>query len=121
MRTYLVSGGVVALAVLLGSVVTPVAQSSGANVIDDFGCAITLAPIGGPGVYTVDSHAVITPSGNVQFNCTGAIPPELAPRRAVRVVGLGCGTQGGFTWDSVNLYTPSGIAHLTCRINPSSK
>ena len=119
MRSFVAFVGVLALAVFLGWAVTPVAHSqNSANVYKDFNCGISLAPIGGGFIFTSDTHAVVTPSGNVQFKCTGDIPPGQAPSQAVRVVGIGCFTQGGYTPDSVNLYTPSGKAELTCNINP---
>ena len=112
---------VLAICLFVGTPVTPTANASGANVYRDFACGISLAPIGGGFIITSDTHAVVTPTGNTQFKCTGDIPPGLEPPTTVRVVGLGCFTQGGFTPDSVNLYTPGGKAQLTCNINPHNQ
>ena len=64
--------------VLLVSGAQP-AKASAANVFNDFGCLISLAPIGGDLVGTSETHAVVTSSGNVQFKCTTDIPAGLEP------------------------------------------
>jgi len=110
----------IALVVMVMVAVATAPQPEPANVIKDFGCMISLAPLGGGAVFTTDSHAVVTKDGNTQFKCTGEIPEHLIPDKAMKVDGLGCMTQGGFTPASSNLYTPSGKAQLTCKINGST-
>ena len=92
-------------------------QPDGANVYNDFGCSIAGSPIGAPDMFSTNTHAVVTRSGNTQFKCTAEIAAGFEPSSAVRIVGLGCSTQGGFAPESVNIYTPGGKAHLICNIN----
>jgi hypothetical protein len=97
------------------------AGGNGADRIRDFACFIGLAPVAGGGVLTQDTWVVLTPSGNTNFHCRADLPlPVTPPDRAVRVTGLGCNTQGGFTTNHKKVFTPSGVIHLVCQINGSN-
>ena len=68
-----------------------------------------------------DTWVVLTPSGNTNFHCRADLPLAVTPPdRAVRVTGLGCNTQGGFTTNHKKVFTPSGKIHLVCQINGSN-
>ncbi len=83
------------------------AQDGGAVVFKDFACGT------GPGGFTNDSQAVVTPSGNATLVCRSEGPP---PPETVRTDVL-CNTQGGFTSGRI-VYTKSGQVILVCHVHP---
>ena len=97
------------------------ASADGATVIDEFGCSLLAADSGlGANLFTDDSHAVVTPSGNTLLSCSFEIPDGLEPSRALKNDGFLCSTFLGATNDSMVVSTPGGNARLTCHINGSS-
>jgi hypothetical protein len=97
------------------------ASADGATVIDEFGCTLLASDSGlGANLFTDDTHAVITPSGNTLLSCSFDIPDGLEPGRAIKNSGFTCGTFLGVSNDSMVVSSPGGNAHLTCHINGSS-
>jgi hypothetical protein len=110
-----------ALAVLMaGALQTAADPGGGATVIQDFGCQIIPPDWGGPiTLYTTDTQAVITPSGNTKLTCHFDIPSGLEPKKANVEKDFRCGTFLGTTTDSQAVATPGGNVKLTCVINGS--
>jgi hypothetical protein len=107
-------------AVMLGVPGLAAANGGGANVVKGQSCVINLDALEpGATVVTTDMHSVVTPSGNVALKCTGDIPDDLVPPKAVRVRGEQCFVYGGCTYNTMVVFTPSGKAHLTCLVNGS--
>lgn len=92
-------------------------EGAGADIIAEFSCRINLAALGGGDIFTTISRSVSTPSGNTVLKCTGVIPPELVPSKTVIDEGFLCVTFLGVTINSRKVFTPSGVALLTCIIN----
>jgi hypothetical protein len=109
----LVAVALVMTAMVAASALPVAAQGEGATVIHEGGCALGEPEV--PNLFTNDSHAVITPSGNTMLICHFEGPPI-----AETTVGEGflCGTYLGATTESRYVYTKGGNATLTCRINP---
>jgi hypothetical protein len=95
------------------------ADDGGAVIIKDIACWWS-SPIGF--LTTMDSHTVVTPSGNVVLVCHFDIPEELVPDEVVKVKGLSCGIYTGnggvFTDDTFALANQGGNAMLRCRYLP---
>jgi hypothetical protein len=89
------------------------AQEEGAVVLNDFFCSATFPPA--PPLSTNQSHAVITPSGNMMFVCHFEGPPIA---ETINVKDFVCNTPLGGTTESHFVYTRSGQATATCHINP---
>ena len=126
-RNLIIVGLVAVLMLLIPGLQSADAQGGGANVINDSGCWIYVAPFeeGGPSyyLYPTDYHAVLAPNGNTLLKCAAQLPPEITPpRHAITIKGLGCNVPDGnggviFTPDSTNVYTPSGKVQVVCHIN----
>lgn len=96
------------------------ASVDGATVINDFGCVIVPADWGGPiPLFTTDTHAVITPSGNSLLSCKFDIPPGLEPDKAFVSDGFTCGTFLGLADNSHAVASPGGNVTLTCQVKHS--
>lgn len=107
-----------ALTLALTVATTPPAFAQSANaasVVKDVGCS-GFVP-GGGGLFTTESHSVVTSSGVTSLICNFDIPAGSEPLTATRAVGFGCGTFLGFTTDSKMVASPGGNATLTCKIN----
>lgn len=91
--------------------------AAGATVIDEFGCYISPSDSGLPiGLYTTDSHAVVTPSGNTILKCHFEIPEDFKPSSTMTHTGFPCGTYLGVTLDSHSVTTRGGKVMLDCKI-----
>jgi hypothetical protein len=113
-RTLLVLTVALVMTAMVAASALPVAaQGEGATVIQEGNCF--LRQPGLPNLFTNDPQAVITPSGNTKFTCHFE-----GPTIEQTTVGKGfqCGTPLGPTTESHYVYTKSGNATLTCRINP---
>jgi hypothetical protein len=89
-----------------------VAQEEGAVIAKDFGCSVYLPPA--PTDRSIESHSVITPSGNTTFTCHFE-GPSIAETYVTE--GFVCNTFAGSTNDMHFVYTKSGRGTLTCHIN----
>lgn len=93
------------------------AHATQATVIDEFGCSILASDSGLPiNLYTTDTHAVITPSGNTLLKCHFDIPAEYIPTNTMRHSGFPCGTYLGLTTDSFSVTTRGGKVMLDCKV-----
>jgi hypothetical protein len=114
-RTLLVlTVALVMAATVAASALSVAAQGEGETGSQEGSPCFLMEP-GLPNLFTNDPQAVITPSGNTKFTCHFEGPPI-----AQTTVGKGfqCGTPLGPTTESHYVYTKSGNATLTCRINP---
>lgn len=106
----------IALAVVTS---TAPANTQGAIVINDGGCALLNGD--GGGVVADSSHAVVTPSGNGVLVCKVKGVAN-STGRAVRFdfasTGLSCGTAAGSTQDWHETVSASGNATLVCNVQP---
>ena len=102
------------------SSVPVLAQSvNAATVTKDAGCRGFVPDANGnaaSGLFTLESHSVVTSSGNTKLVCHFDIPEGKEPAEVTRAEGFGCGTFLGFTNDSKMVATPGGRATLTCSI-----
>ena len=102
------------------SSVSAVAQSANAATITkDFGCGGFVPDANGnfaSGLTTLESHSVVTSSGNTKLVCHFDIPAGQEPAKATHAAGFGCNTFLGFTTDSKMVATPGGKATLTCSV-----
>lgn len=103
------------------SIAQGLGQGTGADIITEFNCRINMEALGGGDMFTTNSRSVSTPSGNTVLKCRGVIPPELVPSQTVLDRGFLCVTFMGDTYESRKVFTPSGIALLTCTINGRAK
>lgn len=91
--------------------------AAGATVVDEFGCYISPLDSGLPiGLYTTNSHAVVTPSGNTILKCHFDIPDDFRPSSTMRHSGFPCSTYMGVTVDSRSVTTRGGKVMLDCKI-----
>ena len=96
------------------------ANSTPATVIREFDCGINEEDSGIPSLLiTLNTWAVVTPSGNTTFHCVFAIPPDLRTSHTMIHEGFLCSTQAGLTTQSRAVTTESTV-HLICQINPST-
>lgn len=86
----------------------------GANVIKEFGCTEGGNP-GAPALFTTQTQAVITPSGDTKLTCRFEGPPV---EETVSLRDVPCFTFLGFATNSTFVYTKSGEAILTCIVTP---
>lgn len=97
------------------------AKADAAVVVKDIGCGL----LDGDGnfVFTSESHAVSTDSGNSKITCKADVAPSTTAQGAVKWnfanTGLLCSTSFGSTQDWQEVVTPSGKASLVCHINPN--
>ena len=111
--------------VLIATLIFPLsssvlAQSSGATIIREFDCGINEEDSGIHGLLiTLNTWAVVTPSGSTNFHCIFAIPPNLRPSHTMIHQSFLCSTQAGVTIQSRAVTTKSTV-HLMCHINPST-
>ena len=89
-----------------------------ATVTKDFGCN-GFVP-GGGGLFTTESHSVVTSSGVTSLICKFDIPAGGEPAKATHADGFRCNTFLGSTTESRMVASPGGNATLTCKINPGS-
>ena len=91
--------------------------ANGATVVDEFGCFIAPQDSGLPiGLFTTDSHAVTTPSGNTILKCHFDIPDDFKPSATMTHTGFPCSTFLGLTLDSHSVTTKGGKVMLDCKI-----
>jgi hypothetical protein len=115
-----------ALAVALVTVVSTVpgsleASSTPATVYSGFGCGLSSALTGlGVNLFTNESHAVQTPSGNTNFNCQFAIPEGYWPTQTAQYRGFMCSTQSGLTENTFAVVATDGTAMLRCTIRANN-
>lgn len=103
---------------LVAIVSGPTAQADPATVVDDFFCQIIPADSGLAVLLTTTetSHAVETPSGNVNFICHFDIPAGMEPTGTLHHEGFACGTQFGVTTDTWSVTTKGGKVLLRCQV-----
>ena len=113
----------VILVLCLLSVLLVLAPSPGGNtgngaavVNEDGTCNITGSYIGYPGPIFLDNHQVLTPSDQSKITCQGRVPDGFEPEHTLDVQ-IQCSTRFG-TGPGRFLVTPSGQAHIFCRISP---
>ena len=110
----------VALALFLSVSHQPaLAQTNGATVSKDLGCAGFVPTVtGGVGaiIYTSESHVIVKGSGSTSLSCHFDIPAPLVPATTTRARGFPCNTFLGSTTDSRMHASSGGNATLTCRI-----
>ncbi|MDQ3647525.1 MAG: hypothetical protein M3433_02870 [Actinomycetota bacterium] len=68
-------------------------------------------------LFTRESHATKTPSGNSVVVCHFDVPEGLAPNKAIVNEGFICNTPAGRANRSRVVVTPGGRATLTCHTN----
>jgi hypothetical protein len=92
-----------------------------AAVADDFGC-FGFVPDGAGGslggLYTTETHSVVTHKGVTSVTCRFDHNFDLP--QAYGTNGFVCGTFAGVTNDTMMLATPGGKAILKCKINGGS-
>lgn len=94
------------------------AEDEGAAVYQDFRCSLSTVATGLPQkLFTQQSHATKTPSGNSVVVCHFDVPEGLAPSEAIVNEGLVCNTPAGRANKMRVVITPSGEATLTCHVN----
>ena len=108
-------------AVVVVAVGTQSAKAQSAVVIKDIGCG--LLDGNGAFVFTSESQAVSTDSGNSKITCKAQVTPSATEKGAVKWnfenTGFLCSTSFGTTQDWQEVVTPSGQASLVCHINPN--
>ena len=92
-----------------------------AAVFDDFGCS-GFVPDGAGGslggLFSVETHAVVTDKGVTILTCH--FDHDILLEQANGARGFLCGTHLGITEDTKMLATPGGRALLVCKINGGS-
>lgn len=107
------------LVVLIG--IPYVYAGDGATINNDFQCWIPDALTGlGTDIYTDQSHAVLTPPGNVTLTCNFVVPDGYLPATTLKDEGFACNTSFGLTYDSKYVITKGGQAMLSCKIKANS-
>lgn len=85
---------------------SPMAQAGGATVIQDHGCIIGPEASGLPfPLVTLETHSVITPSGNTLLSCHFDVPRGYRPAKTMRHSGFLCDTFAGVTTNSMAVTT----------------
>ena len=117
MKRLAVLCGVIAALVCVSGVLVIAAPGGGATVIKDAFCQIIPADWGGPmTLFTNDTQAVITPSGNSKLTCHFDIPDGLEPPKAEIYKGFLCSTFLGLTNNSQSVVSPGGNITLQCQV-----
>lgn len=112
------SVGMMATAVPAAAVPGNNASDNAAFVINNSGCGGTLQTSEGLVTVSTEDGAIqlATKSGNAKFNCALYVTagPEL--KRTLKVEGFNCFTPLGSASESRAVITPSGRAHVVCRL-----
>src|SRR5215210_3605863 len=92
--------GIIAAGIVFtGSAAYGQGDDQGALVLQGQGCSIFVKPAGVPirGVFTTESHAILTPNGNSVLVCQAQLPATVpGPPQAVVFNGVPCYTLGGW-------------------------
>jgi len=88
-------------------------DNNAAGIDKDFGC--TVFDGNGNAYFSNDGISVVNNGGNTLLVCKAKDAPN-DTGMAVRFVGFGCNTYGGFTLESSNLVSADGNVTLRCEI-----
>jgi len=111
--------GVVVAALVAGTSAFALANSNGATVTKDAGCALSQGASGLTcDLFTNEMIEVDTHAGTTSFICHFDIPAGCEPAKAIKNTGFSCGTYAGGTTDTQSVVSPGGKAVLICQIKP---
>jgi hypothetical protein len=105
---------------LLGFMVVPNAlEANGADTITNFECVSSTNGLGTV-LFTTDTDAVQTPSGNIKMTCRFEVPEAYIPSQPTKNYGYLCGTPYGSTDNSYTIVDTEGNAMMRCMIKANS-